>query len=258
MALYNTESMMIQAAGNRPAVTVSSSTPSSLSSRHATSEAGEHDRQSSSKALHKRIIFAIPTLAGFIQLRYGAGAAEYLLSTEYDMLVALIVAIVVYISSWALSVKIFPARENPNLSDFMDKISLWSGTLAITLELLIIVPALGWFAMAAWSICLVIAVTKSYHEIADVLKSLYQRAREQLLQVFDKLKELFMNIGASAGVVASGMFDKLKEFFMNIGAGAEVIASGMFDKLKELVMGSDQPNGASASAGDVGITSAAV
>ncbi|KAM1164082.1 hypothetical protein PS2_023437 [Malus domestica] len=69
-----------------------------------------------------------------------------------------------------------------------------------------------------------------------------------------------MNIGASAGVVASGMFDKLKEFFMNIGAGAEVIASGMFDKLKELVMGSDQPNGASASAsaGDVGITSAAV
>ncbi|KAM1058896.1 hypothetical protein ACFX2B_023486 [Malus domestica] len=118
---------MIQAAGNRQAVTVSSSTPSSLSSSRATSEAGEHDRQSSSKALHKRIIFAIPTLAGFIQLRYGAGAAEYLLSTEYDMLVALIVAIVVYISSWALSVKIFPARENPDLSDFMDKISLWSG-----------------------------------------------------------------------------------------------------------------------------------
>ncbi|KAM1058898.1 hypothetical protein ACFX2B_023487 [Malus domestica] len=252
---------MVQEDGNRPAVTVSSSTPSSLSSRHATSEAGEHDRQSSSsKALHKRIIFAIPTLAGFIQLRYGAGAAEYLLSTEYDMLVALIVAIVVYISSWALAVKIFPARENPDLSEFMDKISLSSGTLAITLELLIIVPALGWFAIAAWSICLVIAVTNSYHEIADVLKSLYQRAREQLLQVFDKLKELFMNIGASAGVVASGMFDKLKEFFMNIGAGAEVIASGMFDKLKELVMGSDQPNGAgaSASAGDVGITSAAV
>ncbi|XP_050136721.1 uncharacterized protein LOC126612365 [Malus sylvestris] len=160
---------MVQEAGNRPAVTVSSSTPSSLSSRHAnTSEAGEHDRQSSSRALHKRIIFAVPTLAGFIQLRYGAGAAEYLLSTEYDMLVALIVAIVVYISSWALAVKIFPARENPDLSEFMDKISLWSGTLAITLELLIIVPALGWFAMAAWSICLVIAVTKSYHEIADV------------------------------------------------------------------------------------------
>ncbi|TQD82608.1 hypothetical protein C1H46_031806 [Malus baccata] len=167
MALYNTESMMVQEAGNRPAVTVSSSTPSSLSSRHATSEAGEHDRQSSSRALHKRILFAVPTLAGFIQLRYGAGAAEYLLSTEYDMLVALIVAIVVYISSWELAVKIFPARENPDLSEFMDKISLWSGTLAITLKLLIIVPALG-FAMAAWSICLVIAVTKSYHEIADV------------------------------------------------------------------------------------------
>ncbi|KAM1076147.1 hypothetical protein ACFX19_024111 [Malus domestica] len=67
--LYNTESIMIQAAGNRPAVTASSSIPSSLSSRHTTSEAGEHYRRSSSKALHKRIIFAIPTLAGFIQLR---------------------------------------------------------------------------------------------------------------------------------------------------------------------------------------------
>ncbi|KAM0955236.1 hypothetical protein PS2_023432 [Malus domestica] len=67
-----------------------------------------------------------------------------------------------------------------------------------------------------------------------------------------------MNIGASAGVVASGMFDKLKEFFMNIGASAKVIASGMLDKLKELVMGSDQPNGASASAGDDEITSARV
>ncbi|RXH69269.1 hypothetical protein DVH24_037053 [Malus domestica] len=178
----------------------------------------------------------------------GAGAAVYLLSTEYNTLVALIVDIVVYIGSWALAVKIAP--ENPDLSEFMDKISLSSGTLAITLELLIIFPPLGWFAIAVWIICLVIAVTKSYHEIAHVLKSLYQRALEQLRQLFNKLKEVFMNIGAS-GVVASGMFDKLKEFFMNIGASAKVIASGMFDRLKELVMGSDQPNGASASAGDV-------
>ncbi|RXH69268.1 hypothetical protein DVH24_037052 [Malus domestica] len=213
-----------------------------------TSEAGERYRQSFSKTLHKCIIFAIPTLAGFIQLMDGAGAAVYLLSTEYDTLVALIVDIVVYIGSWALAVKIAP--ENPELSEFMDKISLLSGTLAITLELLIILQPLGWFAIAVWIICLVIAVTKSYHEIADVLKSLYQRALEQLRQLFNKLKEVFMNIGAS-GVVASGMFDKLKEFFMNIGASAKVIASGMFDKLKELVMGSDQPNGASASAGDV-------
>ncbi|KAM1058920.1 hypothetical protein ACFX2B_023506 [Malus domestica] len=225
-----------------------------------TSEAGERYRQSSSKTLHECIIFAIPTLAGFIQLMDGAGAAVYLSSTEYNTLVALIV--VVYIGSWALAVKIAP--ENPDLSEFMDKISLSSGTLAITLELLIIFPPLGWFAIAVWIICLVIAVTKfviavtkSYHEIADVLKSLYQRALEQLRQLFNKLKEVFMNIGAS-GVVASGMFDKLKEFFMNIGASAKVIASGMFDKLKELVMGSDQPNGASASAGDVQITSVAV
>ncbi|KAB2610306.1 mitochondrial saccharopine dehydrogenase-like oxidoreductase [Pyrus ussuriensis x Pyrus communis] len=160
-----------------------------------------------------------------IQLRNNrVGAPVYLFYMEYVTMVAFLV-LMVYLGS--LAVKILQAP-------------------------------FGWFTFAGWSICLVIAVTKSYREIADVLKSLYQKALEQLLQVFDKLKELFMNIGASAGVVATGMFDKLKEFFMNIGPSARVIASGMFDRLEELVMGSDQPNGASASAGDVEITSAPV
>ncbi|KAM1273663.1 hypothetical protein TB2_023327 [Malus domestica] len=74
------------------------------------------------------------------------------------------------------------------------------------------VPALVWFTITAWSICLVIAVTKSYREIAVVLKRLYQRALEHLLQVFDKLKELFMNIGASASL--PNAFNRLKEFFV--------------------------------------------
>ncbi|TQD79762.1 hypothetical protein C1H46_034686 [Malus baccata] len=98
------------------------------------------------------------------------------------MVVAFIVAVLVFIGS--LAVKILQARENPDLSEFMDKISLSSGTLAVTLELLIMVPALGWFAFASMEhYCNVISVTKSYHEIAVVLKRLYQRELEQLLQV---------------------------------------------------------------------------
>ncbi|TQD72842.1 hypothetical protein C1H46_041624 [Malus baccata] len=168
--------MMIEAAGNL-SVTVSSITPSSSSSsNHAN----------------------------------GVGAAVSLFFTEYVTVVAFIVAFLVYISS--LAVEILQARENTDLSEFMDKISLSSGTLAITLELLIMVPALGWFTITAWSICLVIAVTKSFREIAIVLKRLYQRALEHLLQVFDKLKELFMNIGASASL--SNAFNRLKELFV--------------------------------------------
>nr|XP_028953681.1 uncharacterized protein LOC108171793 [Malus domestica] len=172
---------MIQAGGNLP-VTVSSSTPSSSSSSHQnTSEGWQHYRQSSSKALHKYIIPAITILAVFVQLRNGVGAAVSLFFMEYVTVVAFIVAFLVYISS--LAVEILQARENTDLSEFMDKISP-SGTLAITLELLIMVPALGWFTISAWSICLVIAVTKSYREIVVVLKRLYQRALEHLLQVF--------------------------------------------------------------------------
>ncbi|CAN6708493.1 unnamed protein product [Malus baccata var. baccata] len=213
--------------GNLP-VTVSSSTPSSSSSSHQnTSEGWQHYRQSSSKALHKYIIPAITILAVFVQLRNGVGAAVSLFFTEYVTVVAFIVAFLVYISS--LAVEILQARENTDLSEFMDKISLSSGTLAITLELLIMVPALGWFTITAWSICLVIAVTKPYREIAVVLKRLYQRALEHLLQVFDKLKELFMSIGASASL--SNAFNRLKEPFVIRNVD------------NQLAMESDQQNG---------------
>ncbi|CAN6571937.1 unnamed protein product [Malus baccata var. baccata] len=141
-----------------------------------------------------------PSSSSSSHQKNGVGAAVSLFFTEYVTVVA------------SLAVEILQARENTDLSEFMDKISLSSGTLAITLELLIMVPALGWFTITAWSICLVIAVTKSYREIAVVLKRLYQRALEHLLQVFDKLKELFMNIGASASL--SNAFNRLKELFV--------------------------------------------
>ncbi|RXH69256.1 hypothetical protein DVH24_037040 [Malus domestica] len=207
LALSNTMNMMNQAAGagNLP-VTLSSTTPSS-SSHHATSEAQEHYRQSYSKELHECIISAITTLAVLLQRRHGAGATVSLFSTEYVKVVAFIVAFLVYIGS--LAVKILQARENPDLSEFMYKISLSFGTLAVTLELLIMVPALGWQHGA-------FAFNKFYHETVVVLKRLYQQALEQILRMFDKLKELFMNIGASAVVVVSlsNAFNRLKELFV--------------------------------------------
>ncbi|RXH69249.1 hypothetical protein DVH24_037033 [Malus domestica] len=85
-----------------------------------------------------------PRLPGFSNL----GTEELLqslFSTVYVTVDVFTVAVLVFIGS--LAVKILQARENPDLSEFMDKISLSSGTLAVTLELLIMVPALGWFQL---------------------------------------------------------------------------------------------------------------
>ncbi|KAI5340880.1 hypothetical protein L3X38_020154 [Prunus dulcis] len=97
----------------------------------------------------------------------------------------------VYFSSLAVKILLQARDHNPDLAEFMDKISLSSGTLSLNLELLVIVPAFGCFAIVVWSLCFVIAVIKSYHESAVVLKRLYRCAVEELVHAFDKLKELF-------------------------------------------------------------------
>lgn len=106
-------------------------------------------------------------------------------------LVAFVVALMVYFGSLAVKILLQAHDHNPDLAEFMDKVSLSSGTLALNLELLVIVPAFGCFAIVVWSLCFVIAVIKSYHESAVVLKRLYRCAVEELVHAFDKLKELF-------------------------------------------------------------------
>ncbi|CAL9014354.1 unnamed protein product, partial [Prunus brigantina] len=143
----------------------------------------DHRRQSSTKALHKCISSLITMLAVFVPLKHAAGVASLLF----------IAALLVYFGSFdnILQAQAYEDHYIPDLAEFMDKISLSSGTLALSLELLIIVPAFGWFAIVVWSLCFVIAVIKSYHQSAVVLKRLCQCAVDELLHAFDKFKELF-------------------------------------------------------------------
>lgn len=124
-------------------------------------------------------------LAVFVPLKHAAGVASLLF----------IAALLVYFGSLAIKIVLqaqaYEDHYIPDLAEFMDKISLSSGTLALSLELLIIVPAFGWFAIVVWSLCFVIAVIKSYHQSAVVLKRLCQCAVDELLHAFDKFKELF-------------------------------------------------------------------
>ncbi|CAL8140994.1 unnamed protein product [Prunus armeniaca] len=136
--------------------------------------------QSSTKALHKCISTLITTLAVLLPLKHRTAS-----------LMAFVVALMVYFGSLAVKILLQAHDHNQDLAEFMDKISLSSGTLALNLELLVIVPAFGCFAIVVWSLCFVIAVIKSYHESAVVLKRLYRCAVEELVHAFDKLKELF-------------------------------------------------------------------
>ncbi|PQQ14765.1 hypothetical protein Pyn_28033 [Prunus yedoensis var. nudiflora] len=163
-------------------------TPSS----HATSEEQERRHYgSSTEELHKCISSAITTLALLLPIKQGAEVASLFVTDRIPMLM-FVVALLVYFGS--LAAKILQAHDNPDLASVMDKISLLSGTFALNLELLITVPAFGWFAIFVWSICLATAVSKSYHEIADVVRRLYESGAEELAHASDKLKDLFRNI----------------------------------------------------------------
>ncbi|PQM40495.1 hypothetical protein Pyn_15170 [Prunus yedoensis var. nudiflora] len=163
-------------------------TPSS----HATSEEQERRHHgSSTKELHKCISLAITMLAVLLPIKHGAGVASLFVTDRVTML-AFIVALLVYFCS--LAAKILQDHDNPDLAEVMDKISLLSGNFALSLELLITVPALGWLAIFVWSICLAIAVSKSYHQSAVVVRRLYQSGAEELAHASEKLKDPFRNI----------------------------------------------------------------
>ncbi|CAL8141032.1 unnamed protein product [Prunus armeniaca] len=159
---------------------------------NSTSEEQERRHHgSSTKELHKCICFAITMLAVLLPIKRGAEVASLFVTDRVTML-AFIVALLVYFGSYAA--KILQAHDNPDLAEVMVKISLLSGTFALNLELLITVPAFGWFAIFVWSICLAIAVSKSYHQSAVVMRRLYRSGAEELAHASDKLKDLFRNI----------------------------------------------------------------
>lgn len=134
-------------------------------------------------------------LAVLLPIKHGAEVASLFVTDRVTML-ALIVALLVYFGS--LAAKILQAHDNPDLAEVMDKISLLSGTFALNLELLITFPSFGWFTIFVWSIFLAIAISKSYHRSAVVVRRLYQSGAEELSHASEKLKELFRNtIGAT-------------------------------------------------------------
>ncbi|PQM40489.1 uncharacterized protein Pyn_15164 [Prunus yedoensis var. nudiflora] len=87
-----------------------------------------------------------------LQLKSGTIASPFV--RNYVTVLTFTVDLFVYVASLA-TVEILDHQapiNDPDLSEFMDNVSLLSGALASVLLLLILVPALGWLSLLLWAI----------------------------------------------------------------------------------------------------------
>ncbi|XP_048434719.1 uncharacterized protein LOC125474783 isoform X2 [Pyrus x bretschneideri] len=137
--------------------------------------------------VHKYICSFIVMLGGFLPLKQGA-RNESLFDTDYPAMVSLIVALIAYggllIASRILHVQ---AHPNSDLAESMiNKISLLFGTLALILEIVILVPGLGKVAGFFW-VGWFLKVVAEY--ASEYLKTLYESAVALVVRTFDKLED---------------------------------------------------------------------
>ncbi|KAB2610307.1 hypothetical protein D8674_018339 [Pyrus ussuriensis x Pyrus communis] len=149
---------------------------------HISGSQNEH-----STKVHKYICSLIAMLGGFLQLKQGA-RNESLFNTDYPVMVSLIVTLIAYIGSLIGSIILHvQARPNSDLAEsIINKISLLLGTLALILEVVILVPGLGLvagFFWVVWFVKIVVEYTCEY------LKALYKNAVASVVHSFGKLRD---------------------------------------------------------------------
>ncbi|CAL9014348.1 unnamed protein product [Prunus brigantina] len=141
----------------------------------------EEEGQNALGALHKYNFFLLGMLGLLLQLKSGTIASPFV--RNYVTVLTFTVDLFVYAASLA-TVKILDHQasiNDPDLSEFMDNVSLLSGALASVLLLLILVPALGWLSLLLWAIYFVkdVVTVTSYTSVA--------------VRAFDRVKEVMMN-----------------------------------------------------------------
>ncbi|CAL8141010.1 unnamed protein product [Prunus armeniaca] len=137
-------------------------------------------------------------LAMFFQLKQGDGGTS-LFDTYYITFVILIVVLILYGGLLIGGAYILQAHLNSDLAKFITKISLFLGTLALVLELMILVPHLGFAALVFWIVCFMSFV--ALHSWV-YMKTLYKSAFAGVVYGFEKLKEYVNMIFASFTVKA--------------------------------------------------------
>ncbi|KAM2077459.1 hypothetical protein ACFX1R_025232 [Malus domestica] len=126
-------------------------------------------------------------LGGFLQLKQGV-RNESLFDTDYPTMVSFIIALIAYIGS-LIGSRILYVQARPNselVESITNKISLLFGTLALILEVVILVPGLGLVTLFFWAIWFVNVVAEY---ACEYLETLYQSVVASVVHTFGKLKE---------------------------------------------------------------------
>ncbi|KAL6146703.1 hypothetical protein ACLB2K_057381 [Fragaria x ananassa] len=138
--------------------------------------------------MHKCIFFLMSMLGILLQLKSGGGGTASLFVTNYNTLLTFIVVVLLVYMGTSFAVKLLQADSDYSelASECMNNISILTGILASILLLLILAPALGYIALALWSICFISFVIKS----RQYLVSLYESGVAGLAHAFHRFKEL--------------------------------------------------------------------
>ncbi|KAB2613798.1 hypothetical protein D8674_036114 [Pyrus ussuriensis x Pyrus communis] len=142
-------------------------------------EGGQYKSQ---PAAHKCIFRLLNILGVLLQVKHATGNLPSPFVTDHKTVVMLIADLLTY-SGTLETAKILQASNKANIYELMNNISLLCGTLALVLQVLLLVPAFGWFTLACWAVYFVIIGTKSY----QTLKTL---CTDAVPYVRDKMKEV--------------------------------------------------------------------
>ncbi|KAG4127979.1 hypothetical protein ERO13_D10G248750v2 [Gossypium hirsutum] len=135
--------------------------------RHA-----HHNEQSNGSTVnnncHASLAFAIGVLLPLIPLKYPQSTKP--LETHNAIMSIFIIVTLVFAAAWQIEHHLQTSNNNSSIHRLIvTKISLFSGSLATAVLVLLIVPAIGWFILLVWTLILM----KQLYEACQMLRRLY-------------------------------------------------------------------------------------
>ncbi|TYI08273.1 hypothetical protein ES332_A10G288200v1 [Gossypium tomentosum] len=136
--------------------------------RHA-----HHNEQSNGSTVnnncHASLAFAIGVLLLLMPLKYPQSTKP--LETYNAIMSIFIIVTLVYAAAWEIEHHLQTSNNNSSIHRIIvTKISLFSGSLATVVLVLLIVPEIGWFILLVWTLTLM----KQIYEACQMLHRLYQ------------------------------------------------------------------------------------
>ncbi|MBA0637975.1 hypothetical protein Godav_029253, partial [Gossypium davidsonii] len=118
---------------------------------------------------HASLAFAIGVLLPLIPLKHPQSTKP--LETHNAIMSIFIIVTLVFAAAWQIEHHLQTSNNNSSIHHLIvNKISLFSGSLAAVVLVLLIVPAIGWFILLVWTLILM----KQIYEACQMLHRLYQ------------------------------------------------------------------------------------